>query len=141
LNVYRLCFVVAFVPFLLAFFATANDDTVGHSNVLIRGYQLASLGILGPLELCFAWYANIPLVHCGCKMICGKPPIRSLAWLAAALALTAFAPQFIVDFEVTGQLRTHWYYGPAVWLWFSTFLMVLMGAYMEPVLLYFRYRY
>jgi hypothetical protein len=140
LNFYRICFVVALVPFVLAFIAPVHDYTVGRSNVLIPGFMLAKYGILGPLEFCFAWYANIPLMHCGWKMICGEPPVRLLAWIAAVLALSAFAPQFIAEFETTGKFVAHWFYGAAVWLWCSTFLVVLIVAYMEPVLLYFRHR-
>jgi hypothetical protein len=140
LNIYRLLVVVDLVPFIVAFFAPAHDYTVGHSNGLIHGFELAGLGFLGPFERCFAWYANIPFIYCGWKMICGEPPPKLPAWIAMALALTAFAPQYIFDFEVTGKSIIHWYYGPAVWLWVSCFPVVVIAAHTEPVLRHFPYR-
>lgn len=93
------------------------------------GYELAAFGFLGPFELCFAWYANIPLLLCAIRMARGLPPKRSVAWVGAIVALTALAPHFIFDFEVDGKWHID---GPAIWLWLGSFAVTIAAALLAP---------
>ena len=132
-NTYRIGFVVALLFFTAAFFATAQDVTV-HQPVdsveVLHGYFLAATGWLGPLELCFAWYANIPFIYCAFKLACGRSPGRRRAWFATGLALSVFVPQLIWGFEL-GKLYVHYFYGPAVWLWLGSFAVILGTVYIS----------
>jgi hypothetical protein len=47
------------------------------------GWRFASLGWLGPLELCFAWFANVQLIICVVKMLRGKSPKQPTAVITA----------------------------------------------------------
>lgn len=97
--------------------------TLGESLEVGKGWQLAAFGWIGPIGLCFAWFANIPLVVCVLKMLRGRPPGRRVSMVAACLALSVLLPHLILSFADgwhTGYLR-----GPAVWLWLSCFGIVL----------------
>jgi hypothetical protein len=66
------------------------------------------MGWLGPLELCFAWFANVPLIIFVVKMLRGKSPNQPVAVIATCLALSVLLPQRIfqpADGWHTGQQR------------------------------------
>lgn len=102
------------------------------SAVPEHGYLFAAFGFLGPFEFCFAWYANIPLLLCAMRMARGLQPKRSVAWVGAALALTALAPHFIFDFEVDAKWHIDYFYGPAIWLWLGSFAVTVAAALLAP---------
>jgi hypothetical protein len=128
----RVCFAAALILYAAALFAPFQDITlnVGQPDVVetVHGYFLAAFGWLGPLELRFAWFANVPLVACAMRMVRGLTPWRRWAFCAACLALTVLLPAFIPD---VGQGGHHIGYirGPSIWLWLSPFAIVLVAAY------------
>ena len=129
--IYRLSFLMTASLFTAAFFADAHDVTFHDGdqfNTVIHGYFLAGTGWLGPLELCFAWYANVPFLFCAFRLAIGRSPGRRWAWIATGLALSVFVPQLIWDFE-HNRILVHYFYGPAVWLWFISFPIILGTVY------------
>jgi hypothetical protein len=105
--------------------------TLGASVEMDDGWALAAFGWAGPLGLCFAWFANIPLVACVFKMLRGIPPRRRVSMVSTCLALSVLLPHFIpsfVDGWHAGYLR-----GPAVWLWLSCFGILLFASKAPPV--------
>jgi hypothetical protein len=106
--------------------STSAGSILHHSDDVVPGWRLASLGWLGPLELCFAWFANIPLIICVVKMLRGSSPKQLTAVITSCLALSVLLPQLIwqpADGWHTGHL-----YGAAVWLWLAAFGVVVLAS-------------
>jgi hypothetical protein len=134
--IYRVTFLSALSLWVAALFATAQDVTLHKptdSVAIVHGYFLAKIGWLGPLEVCFAWYANLPFFYCEFKLACAQSPGLGWAWFATGLALSVFLPQTIFDFEL-GKVYAHYWRGPAVWLWFASFAVVLGTVYISRIL-------
>jgi hypothetical protein len=135
-NVYRYWFGAVSILFIVALFAPSQDITLhafpGVDSVeIVHGYFWAAIGWLGPLQLRFAWFANIPLAACAMKMAGGYAPRRRWALCAAGLSLTVFLPGIILDVGRGGHFFAY-ARGPAVWLWLSTFAVTLVAAFIRP---------
>jgi len=106
--------------------STSAGSILHQSDDVVTGWRLASLGWLGPLELCFAWFANLPLIICVVKILRGKSPRPPTAVITACLGLSVLLPQRIwqpADGWHTGHL-----YGTAVWPWLAGFGVVYSCA-------------
>ena len=130
-NRARLTAVVIISLFTVALFLPGHQITsagtvLRRSDYVVPGWQFARLGWAGPLELCFAWFANFPLALFVANMLRGRPPLQRSALITASLALSVLLPQLIF------QPADGWHYGlfrgPAVWLWLSCFGFVLFSS-------------
>ncbi len=130
-NRCRIAGLIVICLFSVALFLPGHQSTsagsiLHQSDDIVPGWRLAILGWLGPLEFCFAWFANLPLIICVVKMLRGKSPKQLTAAITACLALSVLLPQRIwqpADGWHTGHL-----YGAAVWLWLATFAVVVLAS-------------
>ena len=127
LQVVVLCGAAAYTAALFApgYQVTEGGQILHRTVDLIPGWRLALLGWIGPLECCFAWFANIPLAFCAFKLTQGKLPGRFTAVLTACLALSALLPQLI--FQPADGWHVGYVRGPAVWLWLLSIAVILAG--------------
>jgi hypothetical protein len=109
---------------------TSAGSILGQADDVVPGWRLASLGWLGPLELCFAWFANLPLIVCVVRMLRGKSPNRPVAIATACLALSVLLPQRI--WQPADGWHTGHFHGAAIWLWLSCFGVVLLASIKKP---------
>ena len=102
---------------------------VGRFDVYLHGFGynygwfLLVLGWIGPLELSFAWFANIPYLICIYQLLRGQIPRTNMVLGSCALASTALVPHFELDKD--GRFHPVLFWGPAVWLWLLAFIPIL----------------
>ena len=130
-NKCRIAGLIVICLFTAALFLPAHQSTsagsiLHQSDDVVPGWRLASLGWLGPLELCFAWFANLPLIICVVKMLRGKSPKPPTAVITACLALSVLLPQRI--WQPADGWHTGHFHGPAIWLWLSCFTVILLAS-------------
>lgn len=93
---------------------------------VIWGWRLAAFGWLGPLELSFAWFANIPLAICVIKIFRGKAPGHAIVAMAVCLGLSALLPLRVFD-PIYGW-SMGFVRGPTIWLWLVSIAMTVVAA-------------
>jgi hypothetical protein len=115
--------------FTVALFLPGHQSTSGgpiirQADEMNPGWRFASLGWLGPLELCFAWFANFPLIFFVIQLLRGKSPGQFVAVITACLAFSVLLPQRIL--QPADGWHTGHFYGPAIWLWLSCFVVIVL---------------
>lgn len=112
--------------FLPGYQTTSAGAIIRQSDDIVPGWRLASLGWLGPLELCFAWFANVPLIVMVVQMLRGKYPEQPISLITACLAFSVLLPQRI--FQPADGWHAGHFHGPAIWVWLSCFGVIALAS-------------
>lgn len=130
----RITGVIVVALYALAFVAPGYQSIsagsiIPKSDDFIPGWRLAILGWLGPLELCFAWFANVPFFFCLMKMLRGRFPNRRFAIGTGGLAFSVLLPQLV--YQPADGWHTGHLHGPAVWVWLSCVGITVFAGVMQ----------
>lgn len=116
-----------FLPALYTEFVyNYTGDPLIEKNAPYYGWKILILGWAGIFDYAVAWYANPAFIATIILYINNQPTCITSAKIALALAVTSLLYRNIWSEDGTPEHIAN--YGPAFYLWLSSFILILLAA-------------